>query len=274
MNLRDLPQRILSNLPKKQDLPEIKAKLLNALRNSPASITAFAKSTGPRLKDLLKRLPDFLRSIPATIRSFFDALAQPENGKMRMMTVLWSIVLVFVSVCVLGKVNPFQSIIPILGIHLPVRDSRLPVQLKAYSFESKTLQTVNRRLPTDGTPDRNVMRIAIALSETAGIQETSAAVENMPDYGFSLKRVWVLKEGGCIIDLRSSTLQSETEAFLKNRDVKDRKPQAFYMDAYFQSLTASIFSAKTGCTSVQYLVDGKPSSIKDMTFDLSKSYTN
>ncbi|MCE9596483.1 MAG: hypothetical protein K8S54_00815 [Spirochaetia bacterium] len=274
MNLRDLSQRILSLIPKKQDLPELKAKIIQAIKNGPATLVATAREILPRLIAFLRRIPAMLRAVPGQIGSFFSALAAPENGRMRMMTVLWSIVICFVSVCILGKVNPFQSIIPVLGIHLPVRDSRIPVELKAYSFESKTLQSVMRRLPTDGMPDRNVMRIALALSETAGIQETSAVVENMPDYGFSLKRVWVLKEGGCLIDLRSSTLLAETEIFLKNRDQKDRKPQAYYMDAYFQSLTASIFSAKTGCKNVSYLVDGSSGKIKDMTFDLQKSYSN
>lgn len=274
MNLKDLSQRIRSWIPARQNIPGLKAKAILFIKNAPATVLAFAKSQGPRLREFARRLPDLLRSIPAAIRSFFDALALPENGRMRMMTVLWSIVICFVSVCILGKINPFQTLIPVLGIHFPVRDARVPVQLKAYSFESRTLQDVNRRLPTDGGPDRNVMRIAIALSETAGIQETAATVENMPDYGFSVKRVWVLKEGGCLIDLRSATLRSETEAFLKNRDLKDRKSQAYYMDAYFQSLTASIFTAKTGCTNVRYLIDGTSAAVKDMTYDLQKTYTN
>jgi len=123
-------------------------------------------------------------------------------------------------------------------------------------------------LPFDQSTEKNVTRIALALSKTAGIQETAAIAEILPDYGYSIKRVWVLSDGGCLIDLRPRTLKDETDAFLRNRGLKETRPQAYCMDAYFRSLTASIFSAQAGCKSIRYLLDGTSDSPKDMAFDL------
>jgi len=227
-------------------------------------------SAWPDIRDAARRTPAYLRLIPGRIQSFILSLGLPENGSLRRMTLLRGGAIAFAVVCILGAQNPFGMLVPVIGVDMPVRDSRQTVKVSAYSSQAAGLVTFERRVQWTATTEENVERIAHLLADTSAIREQTAEVDNLPDYGFAIRKVWLWQSDVCIVDLRSSTLADETEAFLRNRNKDELKPRSTYLDAYFQGLTQSILSAVPACKSIQYLLDGKRESIKDMKFDLAQ----
>lgn len=249
-----------------KNLPAASRELLMRARTS-------AVAAWPAVRDAARKAPAAARRVPGRIQSFILSLGQPENGALRRMTLLRGLAIAFAAVCILGAQNPFGMLVPLLGVDMPVRDSRQTVKVSAYSSQSNGLVTFERRVQWSATTEENVERIAHLLADTSAIREQTAEVDNLPDYGYAIRKVWLWQNDACIVDLRAKTLADETDSFLRNRNKDEIKPRATYMDAYFQGLTQSILSAVPACKSVQYLLDGKRESVKEMKFDLSQPRT-
>jgi hypothetical protein len=226
-----------------------------------------------RLLGQAKQILPFLRQLPARIQIFILSLGKTENGALRRMTLLRGAAIAFAAVCILGGQNPFGMLVPVLGVDMPVRDSRETIKVMGYSSQANGLVTFERRIQWSATPEENVERIAHLLVDTSAIRERAAQIDTLPDYGYAIRKVWRWQNDTCIVDLRSQTLTEEADTFLRNRNKDEVKPRASYLDAYFMGLTQSVLAALPACKSVQYLLDGKREGIKDMKFDLTQTHS-
>ncbi len=247
--------------------PELRQKVIPWARGVPAQLRNFAVQARPLIIQQARALPDRIRRVPGHIRRFSAALASREGGQLRRLTLLWSGALTFTAVCILGKTNPFSMLVPLWGIHLPPADPRAVIDLKMFPPEGGTIMNVKRKIALSKSVENNVGSIARTVSESAGIQEATIPVANLPDYAFAIRKVWV-KDGACILDLRPDTISVETAAFMKNRTNERAIPRPLLLDMYFQSLTESLFSSKVGCASVRYLINGSVDQIPEMKYDL------
>lgn len=243
--------------------------LLAGLRARVARTPELLRALKPRAVAFFQSIPARVRAFPGQLRDLVARFQDPENGEFRRMSILKAIAFLFLAVCILGAQNPFGMLVPIFGIDMPVRDSRVTVKVSAYSSQAKGLVTFERRVAFAPTTEESVEQVAHLLVDTSAIQERAAQIDNLPDYGFAIRKVWVW-QNSCWIDLRSETLLEETEAFTRNRNKDDLKPVAAYYDAYFSGLTTSVLYTVPACQSIQYLVDGRRPSIKDMKFDLAQ----
>lgn len=251
------------------DWKTLPALLGNAFRDARASIV----SRWPAILAAIKNLPSTLRPLPGRFQSFILSLGQPENGALRRMTLLRGLAIAFAGVCILGAQNPFGMLIPVLGVDMPVRDSRQTVTVMGYSSVTNGLVSFERRIQWSATPEENVERIAHLLVDTSAIREKAAQIDNLPNYGYAIRKVWRWQNDTCFIDLRSETLTEEADIFLRNRNKDEIKPRPAYLDAFFQGLTQSVLVSLPACKSVQYLIDGRREAVKDMKFDLSRTHT-
>lgn len=250
------------------DWKTLPAVLANLVRDTRKTVV----SKWPAFVESVKRLPSVLRPLPGRIQSFFFSLGLPENGALRRMTLLRGLAIAFAGVCILGSQNPFGMLVPVLGVDMPVRDSRQTVTVTGYSSLTNGLVTFERRIQWSATPEENVERIAHLLVDTSAIREKAAQIDNLPNYGYAIRKVWRWQNDTCYVDLRSETLTEEADIFLRNRNKEEIKPRPAYLDAFFQGLTQSVLVSLPACKSVQYLIDGKRESIKEMKFDLSQSH--
>lgn len=242
------------------------------------SVPGILKTQAMRLRDLWPSIwsalrysaPAYVRKLPGRIQDFILSLGRTENGALRRMTLLRGVALAFAAVCILGAQNPFGMLIPVIGIDMPVRDARQTIQVTGYSSQTNGLVSFERRIQWSSTPEENVERVAHLLVDTSAIRERAAQIDNLPDYGYAIRKVWRWQNDVCIIDLRSQSLTEEADTFLRNRNKDEIKPRAAYLDAYFSGFTESVLNAVPECKSVQYLIDGKRENIKDMKFDLSQ----
>ena len=104
--------------------------LANLVRDTRKTVV----SKWPAFVESVKRLPSVLRPLPGRIQSFFFSLGLPENGALRRMTLLRGLAIAFAGVCILGSQNPFGMLVPVLGVDMPVRDSRQTVTVTGYSL--------------------------------------------------------------------------------------------------------------------------------------------
>jgi hypothetical protein len=216
------------------------------------------------------------------------------------------VVIIFLSINILTGGNPFRLLVPGMAFQPPTLDGRPIVEMRGVARTNDQLISYKRRMADQESVEAAVGKLAFLVSEPVGLREgmnereSYADLEPLPRLGFAVRQVWFRKAeaGAVIVDLRKATLLKETSLFHKNRhrastvpaeaqeqeDDKDRSRRrrqteaetqalAHYLDSYFRSLTASIFSSRQDVGSVMYLLDGEPDTIEAMEFDLDVRYT-
>lgn len=263
-------------------------------QNQPAEEQDRAPSTGSRLLRAI-------RDIPRAWNNFLADLT--HRPRTRFLTILWAVVIIFLSVNILTGGNPFRLLVPGMAFQPPTLDGRPVVELRGVGRTDNRLISYKRRMASQDSVEAAVGKLAFLVSEPVGLREGMseregyADLEPLPRLGFSVRQIW-FRDKGLIVDLRKSTLLKETSLFHKNRhrasvvpaeaqeDEKDKdrtrrrrqkeaetRAHAHYLDSYFRSLTASIFAAHEEVESVTYLLDGESDTIDEMEFDLDVRYT-
>ncbi|MCB1323990.1 MAG: hypothetical protein H7A21_01345 [Spirochaetales bacterium] len=225
-----------------------------------------------------RRLPEHARTAKTAFVRYIHRLG--SEPRVRFKTLAWSIVAVFLGISILSSSNPYRLLVPFLAFPLPVPDEREPIELYGISRESRQSISVRRLLDTNGDIEERAHRIARVISMPPGLRESVQgtdyySLDYLPEFNHAIRKIWFVPDmhsGLLIIDIRRATLDDEVQIFFSAHEAHART-ETEIVDAYFHSLTASIFSAIPEVQCVQYLIDGQPGSIPGVRFPLDVRYT-
>ena len=225
-----------------------------------------------------RRLPEYARGAQTGFVRYLHRLG--SEPLIRFKTLAWSIVAVFLGISILSDSNPYRLLVPGLAFPLPVPDEREATELYGMSRESRESISVRRLLDTSGDVEDRAHRIARVISMPPGLRESVQgtdyySLDYLPEFNHAIRKIWFvpdLHSGLLIIDIRRATLDDEVQIFFSAHEAHART-ETEIVDAYFHSLTASIFSAIPEVQCVQYLIDGQPGSIPGVRFPLDVRYT-
>jgi hypothetical protein len=234
--------------------------------------------------DILKKIKDIYNRIKKRgigfydilyrfIKKFFDALM--EKPRLRYLSFIWSIVIIFAGFHLLVQVNPLRLIFPGLIYSFPVFDKRQIKSIYIFSAKEMELKKIDKKIYLSDDQEKNIHNLAFIISGQFDLRDEKydqIESEIYPNLGFAIKKIWFYNEnqaGKLIVDLREKTIDEEFDIFFKDREFPAHKTKSYFLDAYFQSLTRSIFSIEDKIKLVIFLVDGKSKSLADMKFDMS-----
>lgn len=153
-----------------------------------------------------------------------------------------------------------------------------PVRLYGLSREDHKLIPVTREIYLGENIEKNIEHLAFVTARTHSLRQglldqTYKNLTPLPQLGFAIRKIWYRpkNDGGLLVDLRRTTIIQEMKKFTKQYGVKTNR-NSFYLDGYFQTLTASIFETQPDIQSIRYLLDGKIAALRGMQFDLSLKY--
>ena len=201
------------------------------------------------------------------------------SARTRFLTVMWGFCLIFLGVTFLGAVNPLRLLIPGVVFPLPATSVQLDVKIYGVDTDTGKLIEVQRRMAPIQDPLRKFREIAYLVARPRGFRQEgpldATDIMPLPRLGYSIRKIWFQNkqsQGRLILDLRRSTLDAELERFARVRTKKGGVGQYRNMDAYFYSLTATLFLVAPEVKSLVYLLDGESKKIDAMKFDLSRPY--
>lgn len=251
------------------------AAIQTRLRSIAKGLSTYAQD----LPSKLKRLPTIVRSLPGRLNATHQRLMNDQS--LRFKTVCWSLVITFVSICILSNSNPFRLLIPGWAVALPAVEQRAYVRVYGISRDSGQPVAATRPVSLDGGMEERLQRVAFLVNQPMGLDEKQfdesyRSLDFLPDLGYAIKRIWFVENlagGLVIVDLRKETVMQELDSFYRARQsTAEDSDEMQLADAYFISYTASIFSVEDKAQAVQYLLDGQSAALPGMRFDLSRRY--
>lgn len=222
-----------------------------------------------------KNLGDLLASLPSRIRAFSKSFVKflsdfPVDTKLRYKTTLAFIVIIFFSLALLSRSNPYSLLIPTAGYPLPSIDSRDTFSIYAFPKGSDKAIEAQIKMKRKESIPKDIPTLAFQLSVPVDDAGKHPDLERLPFFGNSIRQVWH-REKTLYIDLRGETLNDELYRYLRTKEAVD---QTKLLDSYFFAFTKTLLSFDPSVQSVQFRVDGKPAKIDSMTFDLSVPHTS
>ena len=227
----------------------------------------------PNFSNLKRLSADFISNLIGRFRSYFASL--DSNPRIRFLTFLWSVAVIFIGFHILVQANPLRFIVPGFTYPFPVFDQREKKEIFYFSADKRILRKTIKKIYHSDQLEQNVQNLAFTISGLHELRDGEHIIndaEIFPTVAFGIKKIWFYNEknaGQLIIDLREDTIDEEFNLFFKDRQFADYKTKSYFLDAYFEVLTRSIFSIENEVKLVIYLVDGESKTLPDMKFDLS-----
>ncbi len=104
------------------------------------------------------------------------------------------------------------------------------------------------------------------------LKTKASSLQELPLLGHAITRVWLTDDKTMLININENILTFEMKSYIQKSKRKNTD-EAYYLNLFFQALSASILNTKKDIKLLMYRIDGIKKNIHGMSFDLEQTLT-